>query len=224
MFFVKENRPYLIGPITKTKPAKGIITFIIGLAAGFALNSICVMVARANGNITITHASNVNIGLFIFAAVAVFIQATTEELQSRGMAFEMMSEVAPTWLSAVLSGIFFACLHLVNNGITVVSFLSITAVGICYSIIYYFTGSIWLPAGMHMAWNFTQDFIYGLPDSGNPSGMSIMNSTAVSGGWAYSTDFGVEGGYMAIIVHVALALIVLAVGILLKKRKSAASL
>ena len=207
-YFFKEYRPKLIGAITKLKPSKAVLTFIIGLAAGCLLNSICVLAAKLNGNITIETNADVNIGLLIFAFLAVFIQSTTEELESRGMVFGMLADVVPTWAAAVISAIFFAALHLLNNGITWISFISIIVIGIAYAFAYYYTGSIYLPAGMHTAWNFTQDFIFGLPNSGNPSAMSILKSTALSDSWAYSTEFGVEGSYTAIAVNVILILVI----------------
>ena len=207
-YFFKEYRPHLIGAITKLKPSKAVLTFIIGLAVGCLLNSICVLAAKLNGDITIEGNTDFNIGLLIFAFIAVFIQSTTEELESRGMVFGKMAEVVPTWAAAVISAVFFSAIHLLNDGITWISVITIITIGIAYALAYYYTGSIYLPAGMHTAWNFTQDFIFGLPNSGNPSAMSILKSTALSDSWAYSTEFGVEGGYTAIAVNVVLIVVI----------------
>lgn len=45
----------------------------------------------------------------------------------------------------------------------------------------------------HAMWNFTQDFIFGLPDSGKPAAVSIFNTTVSSSSFFYDKDFGIEG-------------------------------
>ena len=67
-------------------------------------------------------------------------------------------------------------------------------------------------------WNVTQDFIFGLPNSGNPSGMSIFSSTANGSSFFYDPDSGVEGSVWCILVHIAAAVILL---VLIRKKETA---
>ena len=68
-------------------------------------------------------------------------------------------------------------------------------------------------------WNFTQDFIFGLPDSGKPAAVSIFNTTVSSSSFFYDKDFGIEGSLMAILVNATVCVIVLLIGNYLKRQQ-----
>ena len=93
-----------------------------------------------------------------------------------------------------------------------VPLLSITAVGLLYVFSYYYFGTLWFACANHMMWNFTQDYICGLPNSGTPSEFSLMNTTVNSGGFFYDETFGIEGSWFAVIVMSIEALVVFLVG------------
>ena len=60
-------------------------------------------------------------------------------------------------------------------------------------------------------WNFTQNFIFGLPNSGLVSEASVFHLDAATGisNWIYSYEFGVEGGVPAIFIDVLLMVVIL---------------
>lgn len=215
-FTVKGERKYFEAFL----PGKGnnrISKLFIGMLIGFAMNAICVFGAMLHGDITISGAQSFNVGLFILAFFAVLIQASQEELESRVFFFGKLKEGGFSFGAAViLSSMFFSYLHATNPSFGIIPFISIASAGVVYLLIYVYTGSIWSACGLHQLWNFTQDFIFGLPNSGNPSGMSILSSTANSSSFFYNTDFGVEGSIWCIIVHVVVAGILL---VLIKKKK-----
>ena len=64
---------------------------------------------------------------------------------------------------------------------------------------------------IHTAWNFTQNFIFGLPNSGLVSEASIFALDAANAktSWIYSASFGVEGGIPSLIADGALGVICL---------------
>ena len=70
---------------------------------------------------------------------------------------------------------------------------------------------------IHTMWNFTQNFLFGLPNSGIVSQGSFLHLDAAAGSVFYDAVFGVEGALPAVLVDLALAVAV----VLLAKRKAA---
>lgn len=84
---------------------------------------------------------------------------------------------------------------------------------------YHYFGSLWFTCGAHTLWNFTQDFIFGLPDSGKPPAVSVMNTVVNGNSFFYDKDFGIEGSYMAICMNLLACIIVFITGSRMKKKK-----
>ena len=68
-------------------------------------------------------------------------------------------------------------------------------------------------------WNFTQDFIFGLPDSGHPPAVSIFNTTVNRSSFFYDERFGIEGSVMAILVNLLDCCILFLIGRRLQKKR-----
>ena len=202
-------------------PGKGnnrLSRLLIGMLIGLIMNVLCVAGAAMHGDITISSSKDLNILLFILAFFAVLIQASEEELESRVFFFGKLEEGGFSFVpAAFLSGVFFSYLHSTNPSYGFVPFFSLAMAGIVYLLIYRYTGSIWAACGLHQMWNVSQDFIFGLPNSGNPSGMSILASAANRNSFFYDIDFGVEGSGWCILVHIAVAVILF---ILIRKKES----
>ena len=69
-----------------------------------------------------------------------------------------------------------------------------------------------------MMWNFTQDYIFGLPNSGTPSEFSLMNTTVKGSGFFYDKTFGIEGSWFAVILISMVAVVVFFVGSYYRKK------
>jgi len=67
--------------------------------------------------------------------------------------------------------------------------------------LYALTGRLWIPIGLHFAWNFAQDYLLGPAVSGNNLDGSIAVSTAGPGGpaWLTGGTFGPEASVFALI-------------------------
>jgi membrane protease YdiL (CAAX protease family) len=85
--------------------------------------------------------------------------------------------------------------------------LNIFLVGLLFAYMFYKSGSLWMPVGYHITWNFFQGNIFGFPVSGTePSGIyTIINTkdNLITGG-----GFGPEGGILATAVIIICALFV----------------
>jgi membrane protease YdiL (CAAX protease family) len=101
-------------------------------------------------------------GLLLFG----FIAAANEELVFRGYPFQRLVEAVGAVGAVGLCAALFAIMHLGNPHHTWISTLNTALVGIPLAVAYLRTRLLWLPIGIHFAWNFVQGLVLGLPVSG----------------------------------------------------------
>lgn len=133
--------------------------------------------------------------LLLFILVGFF-----EELFFRGYVMRSMAKNNnPTWLIYIVSAIIFSFVHLSNPNVAAIGLLNIFFVGILFAYMFDKTGSLWLPIGYHITWNYFQGSIFGFPVSGlPPTGLYEMDVTN-GATWLTGGAFGLEGGLMATI-------------------------
>ena len=191
----------------------GMKTLLQGLLVGFIMNFGCIVCALVHGDIKLYYDFALSqIPLMLFALVCVFIQSTSEELWCRGFIYERVTVRYPLWVAIIVNGLFFAALHLGNPGAGVLPIADIAVCGLAFSVAKWYTKSIWFPMGIHTAWNFTQNFLFGLPNSGLVSETSVFTLDAASAksNLIYDAAFGVEGAIPAVAADAILGIICLA--------------
>ena len=96
----------------------------------------------------------------------------------------------------------FGALHLANPGATWLAGATATAAGLMFCALYALTGRLWVPIGLHLAWNFAQGSLFGAVVSGAGLGDSVAVSTAHPGAAAWLTGgtFGPEGSTFALLL------------------------
>ena len=217
---VKGDRKYFLAPFRKCT-SSNLLSILVGGVYGFSAMGICIFAASFHGDIVITRLPQINVPLIVFAVFAVFLQASIEEIESRGFVFgKMYEEGVPLALAVLFSSLFFAFIHAANPGFGLVPFISIVVIGAQFALIYHYFGNIWFTCASHMMWNFTQDFIFGLPDSGNKAAVSIFDTKINGSSFFYDATFGIEGSYMAITVNALLCIAVIAVGRATQKKRA----
>ncbi len=190
----------------------GFKMLVWGLLLGFLTNFFGIACALIHGDIKLYFDSDFRqIPLFLFALFAVWLQSSSEELWCRGFLYERFHERYPLWVSVAVNGILFGALHCFNDGASVLSILEIMICGISYSLLRWYTGNIWIVMGVHTGWNFTQAFLFGLPNSGLVSAVSLFHLDASTGvsNLIYDFDFGVEGGLPGLLADLLLGVVVL---------------
>jgi hypothetical protein len=170
-----------------------------GLVAGLVIFTVIVGIAFALGIYKIVGAGDFSGMLAALVGVAI-VPAFTEELLFRGILFRWIEEFAGSWAALGLTSALFGLAHILNPGATWFSSFAIAVeAGLLLGAVYMLTRSLWMPIGLHAAWNFTEGPIFGVPVSGGPASGAIRASIAgpqlLSGG-----PFGLEGSVIAVVV------------------------
>lgn len=206
----KNNRPMLKawGYNREGNNIKGILA---GALLGFGCNGFCVLMSVLMGDIKLSF-YGFNPGMLLIFLLAVMIQSGAEEITDRLYLYQKLRRRYKSPLFAIIvNPAIFMILHVFNDGFTALAGMQIVLVGIIFSVIVYYYDSLWAAIWFHTLWNFTQNIIFGLPNSGNVSDYSIFKLEAASArsGLFYDVAFGVEGSIgSTLILAVVLAVII----------------
>lgn len=112
---------------------------------------------------------------------------------------------AAFWMAALVWSLLFSAAHLTNAGEDPVGLVMVFAAGIVFAYALWRTGSLWWGIGFHMAWDWGQSFLFGVPDSGTLSvgrlfATHAQGRTVLSGGTT-----GPEGSVYAVLVLLLVA-------------------
>lgn len=167
----------------------------IGMSMGFGLMTLMFIIFLVSGLIDVTAgAMDSTVALGVFKYLILFIFAGTfEELLLRGYAFQAFIEGSNIWIPSILLSLVFSILHIFNPNYSAGGAIIIFLAGILFSIIYIKTRSLWMPVGMHFAWNWTQGSLWGMNVSGIDIKDSILVSTPHGPELLSGGDFGAEG-------------------------------
>lgn len=208
----KGNRTMLkcIAPNRNGNNLKGILT---GLLLGFGTNGLCVLISCLMGDIKLSYNGIDPVILLVFL-VAVFIQSSSEEIIDRCYLYQKLRRRYRSPLVAILvNSLVFMSMHMGNPGFTLVAGSQIFLVAIIFSLFAYYYDSLWAAFWFHTAWNYTQNIIFGLPNSGIVSEYSIFKLEAASArdGFFYNVNFGVEGSIGSSLILVVLIIVLIVI-------------
>ena len=171
----------------------------LGLAAGFLIFSLIVAVAGALGIYRITGLADLR-GLPTALVASAIFPAISEEIVFRGVLFRWLEEFGGSWLALVLTSAFFGAGHLMNPNASTIAAVGIAfEAGVMLGAAYMLTRSLWLPMGIHAAWNFTQGEIYDIPVSGMPV-HGIVDARLCCNPLLTGNGFGLEASLIAMVI------------------------
>lgn len=199
----KGYRPILKSFSSKLKGNNIKAALIGGLTLGLGLNLLIALVAIATGAIKI-HYVGLGLDSIVLLLISVMIQSGAEELVARVFIYQKLRKDFPKWpIIAILgNGLFFLLIHVGNPGVTFSALFLLMVVSIMYSLVVYYFDSIWIPIVAHTTWNFTQNIILGLPNSGIVFPISIFKLDASNNNFAFDSTFGIEGSILAIVLNI----------------------
>ena len=198
IIFRKKNKA-ILDSIKYNRTCNNFKMLIWGFLIGFALNGFCAAVAILHGDIKLTF-YKFEIGNLILLFIAVFIQSSSEELIFRGFIYQRLkNRYKNIEFAIIVNSILFAVLHLGNNGISATGFIDILLSGVFFSLMFCAFDSIWLVMACHTTWNFTQNILLGLPNSGTVPKYSLfmMDVNSATSSFAFDKNFGLEGAALS---------------------------
>ena len=199
--FTKKNRP-ILKSIGRSAVGNNLTNLLLGFVLGFVLNGVCILAAWLHKDISL-HYDSFRPVAFALIFIAVFVQSSAEELVCRGFLYQRLRQSYGHPAVAIIgNSLLFAILHLTNEGVTILSVLNIFIVGVLFSFMVYYMDSIWCAMSMHAMWNFTQNIIFGLPNSGIVSPYSVfrLDASTAKDSFAYNVGFGIEGTLLADVI------------------------
>ena len=130
-----------------------------------------------------------------------------EELLIRGVIFRIAEEAWGSWRALALSTLVFVAAHLPGE-ISVMGMLVTAAASLALTAAYQISRRLWLPMGMHFAWNYVFSAVFSIAVSGHEA-KGLLNSSMSGPAWLSGGAYGVEASAMALLVWAAAAAILL---------------
>lgn len=128
------------------------------------------------------------------------VSGITEEILFRGILFRIVEDGLGSWLALAISSLVFGVAHLANPNSSVMSSIAIALeAGVLLGGAFMVTRRLWLPIGLHAAWNFTQAGIFGATESGLDLG-GLLHSKLTGPTWVTGGAFGPEASIPAVLV------------------------
>jgi hypothetical protein len=142
----------------------------------------------------------------------VLIWAPFEETLRMLMLNGMRAVFRRDWIAIALASVAFGLIHAANDHATALSVTSNALGGIMYALAFVRTSRIWMPIGLHAAWNFVQGTLLGFPVSGATDwSVGLVRQAEVGNDLLTGGAFGPEGGLVGITFRlVVIGLVVLA--------------
>jgi len=181
------------------RPATAARDFLLGVAVA----SVLVLIADALIVATTGMRHARGSGMPWRELAAVFVPAAIhEELLFRGYAYQKLRTWSRNAAIAITAAVF-ALLHAGNSGVTPLAIANILLAGVLLALAYEWGGNLWMPIGLHLAWNVVSGPILGYDVSGYVAGATLFTTRGSGPEMLTGGIFGIEGSVWAVIVELA---------------------
>lgn len=175
--------------------------FALGAALGWGGVIACVLPMAITGGLVITFWTNAHQFFLLFVnLLTLAVAALAEEVAFRGYAFQRLIDAIGPTLATLGMSVLFAVMHLLNTNASAASTLVTILAGWMFSIAYLRTRALWLPWGLHFAWNASMGIVFGLPVSGLTIFNPVITTNARGPLWLTGGGYGPEGSAVAAVV------------------------
>lgn len=176
----------------------GVKSYLQGAVVALLLITVITTLSLWQGEIDYRGLSNTfSIAPFVAALLLSMINIR-EEVVFRGW-FLTTAYSRGHLVRAILGGsILFGWMHCWNSHVTMLSLVNLVLFSILLSELFLIGKSFWLVAAFHSIWNFAQGKVLGLPISGSPSKLSLLNFEARPD--SLTAGFGLEGNWITSVV------------------------
>ena len=145
------------------------------------------------------------------------IVAAGEEVVFRGILHRMIATRYNLAAALIISALLFGFIHITNPNATLWSAIAISIeAGLMLGMAYTFRENLWIPIGIHWAWNFTQGIVFGFAVSGLDIKHPIISAQIEGNELVTGGSFGAEASIIAVLFGLAITYWLY----LLKRRKA----
>lgn len=201
-----ENRPAhemaLSGGLVEVGTGFGISLVLVGGMVLAMAASGYYRVEAVGSPLVILHAF-LRFGIGAFAQVLLF----------RLILLRLVEEWLGSWLALIIVAATFGAAHLANANATLWTSGAIVLSDILLIAAFWLTRRLWLVWGIHFGWNFLQDGIFGMPNSGETQFPSWLTPAIDGPAWLTGGDFGIEASVVSVILNFILGILFLLLAI-----------
>ncbi len=141
------------------------------------------------------------IGGSLLLLVGWIVQGAGEEVLVRGYLMQIYGRITNPLIAIIISSLFFAFLHIANNGIVPLALINLSLFGIFAALYTIAEGGLWGIFAIHSVWNWAQGNLFGFEVSGNDVGENTIINLVETGPDLWTGGlFGPEGGLIVTIV------------------------
>ncbi len=186
-------------PRKPARPGRAARELAAGVLAGFVLFSLATGVVALFGGFAVLRVRGMG-DLWVWLGIA-FSSGMVEEAVFRGVIQRQIEAMFGTWAALAATSAFFGLAHLMNPGATLFAAFAIACeAGILLGAAYLVTRRLWVPIGLHMAWNFTQGWVFSIPVSGSEPPLGLLETRLSGPEWLTGGPFGLEASAVALVV------------------------
>jgi len=136
-----------------------------------------------------------------------WLVAVGEEVLFRGIIYRMISMRWNCISALIVSALIFGFSHITEPNSTVWSSVAIAVeAGLMLGAAYEYSGNLWMPIGIHWAWNFMEGPFFGTMVSGKDAGYSVLTSELSGSDLITGGAFGPEASVIAFVLGLAVAI------------------
>ena len=179
--------------------------FWVGTLLGFASLTCLLLAMRLVGvfHFGTFALRGADVGKWALIYVVVFVLvALTEEFSARGYALYTLTMIAGFWPAAMVTAIVFGYTHSGNSGEDWIGLANVGLFGLLACLLLRRTGDLWMPIGLHMSWDWSETFFYGVANSGKTYPGQLMNSSPSGPALLSGGSVGPEGSVLCTLLMV----------------------
>ncbi len=171
--------------------------FLFGFMLAALAVTLVFVLLLVTQNLSVTNMGALTISPAILGSFLLFaLVGLGEETINRAYCISVLRQTEKRWMMIGVSALIFALLHGMNPDAGPLALLNLFLMGVMLAVVFIRSNSIAMPIGFHIAWNFFQTSIFGIPSSGMHEPSIIVSElpayNVINGG-----AFGIENGLMA---------------------------
>jgi membrane protease YdiL (CAAX protease family) len=192
------------------KRATSLREWILGVALGWGCVVLAVLPMALTGKLDVQLWTQPRaVWLLLLNLGTLAIAALAEEIAFRGYPFRRLIEAVGPVAATIVMSLLFGLGHALNPGATWTSVFVTMLAGLLLSVAWLRTHGLWLPWGLHFAWNASIGILFGLPISGINDFASVIQTRTFGPLWLTGGSYGPEGArFTAIVLLVGVAVLV----------------